>query len=232
MNKNRKIITWITVCSVWNLAVITVHIIMRSQLKFPTLNFEFFGWLIPVFMTIPFHGLFFGILSVYRKRFMKVFATVYNTVGILCYVSFVAVVTLGFSQWEPGLYPLVSETDNISHYLILDYETWYEKIYKVLPERIPENAQNIQYEYHYAPIELDYTVDAQWRLPENDFEEEKERISADAQECIEEDNKTVCTFFWCGQYDRSPGALYNIEIEFDDGTGTVSYHLLKNVITS
>lgn len=232
MNKKRKIITWIIICSLWNLSVITIHIIMRSQLKFPTLNFEFFGWLIPVFMTVPFHGLFFGILSVYRKRFMKGFAKVYTTVGILCYIFFVAFVTLGFSQWEPGLYPLVSETDDVSHYLILDYETEYEKIYKVLPERVPENAQNIRYEYHYAPIELDYTVDAQWRLPENDFEEEKERVSAKAHNCTDNGNKTVYSFFWSGQYDRSPGALYNIEIEFDDGTRTVSYHLLKNVITS
>lgn len=232
MNKKRKIITWIIICSLWNLSVITIHIIMRSQLNFPTLDFDSYGWLIPVFMTVPFHGLFFGILSVYRRRFMKAFAVVYNTVGILCYIFFVAFVTLGFSLWKPVLYPLVSETDDVSHYLILDYETEYEKIYKVLPERVPENAQNIQYEYHYAPTELDYTVDARWTLPGNDFEKEKERVSANAQERIDEDNKTVCTFFWCGQYDRSPGALYNIEIEFDNETGTVSYHLLKNVITS
>lgn len=216
----------------WNLAVITVHIIMRSQLKFPTLNFEFFGWLIPVFMTIPFHGLFFGILSVYRKRFMKVFATVYITVGILCYVSFVAVVTLGFSSWEPTLYPLISETDNISHYLMLDNETEYEIIYKMFPREILESAENIQYKYRYEPIELDYEVNAQWFLSQTDYDAEKMRVKQNADECEEEDGKTVCTFFWCGQYDRSPGALYNIEIEFDDGMRTVNYHLLKNVITS
>ncbi len=205
---------------------------MRSQLNFPNLDFHFYGWLIPVFMSVPFHALFFGILSVYRNRFMKAFAIIYTAVGWLSYIFFVAFVTLGFSQWEPVLYPLVSETDDVSHYLILDYETEYEKIYEVLPEKVPENAQNIQYKYYYSSIDLDYTVDAQWSLAENDFEEEKERIIGNAHECINDGNKTVYRFFWSGQYDRSPGALYNIEIEFDDETGTVRYRLLKNVTTS
>ncbi len=232
MNNKRKVITWIIICSLWNFAVITVHIIMRSQLEFPTLDFDFYGWLIPVFMTVPFHGLIFGILSVYRKRLIKAFAIFYTAAGIIFYISFVAFVTLGFTQFEPGLYPLVSETDDISHYLILDNETDYEKVYMVLPEAVPFNAQNIKYKYCYEPVELDYTVDVQWSLSENDFEQEKERVSEYAQECINNDSKTVCTFFWSGQYDKAPGALYNAEVEFDDETRTVSYHLLKNVITS
>lgn len=235
MNKKRKIIAWIIVCSIWNVLVITMHIIMRSSLEFPTLNFERGGWLIPIFMTVPFHALFFGIISVYRKRLMKVFAVIYTAVGMLCYLVFISIVlyiNFAFEAREPLLYPLISETDNPAHYLVFDNETEYEKICEALPMEIPEAAQNVTYKYRYIPEGMDYTVDAQWALPGNDFEKEKERVSTNAQECIEEDNKTVCTFFWCGQYDRSPGALYNIEIEFDNETGTVSYHLLKNVVTS
>ncbi len=232
MNKKRKIIAWIIICSLWNFAVITIHIIMRSQLKFPTLNFEFFGWLIPVFMTVPFHGMFFGIISVYRKRFMKIFAIAYTTVGIICYISFVAAVTLGFSQWEPALYPLISETDNISFYLVLDNETEYEAIFKMFPSDIPASANNIQYKYRYEPIELDYEVNAQWLLSQTDYDSEKMRVKQNADECEQVSGKTLYKLWWQGEAEHSPGVYYNAEVEFDSETKEVKYRLLKNTVTS
>lgn len=49
MSKNKKITAWIMVCMLWNIVVVGIHIIMRSNFKFPALDFSFFGWLIPVF---------------------------------------------------------------------------------------------------------------------------------------------------------------------------------------
>lgn len=232
MDKKRRIIVWITVCSIWNLAVIIPHIIMRSHLKFPTLNFEFYGWLIPVFMTVPFHCLFFGIVSVYRKKIMKAFAVCYTVVGIFCYITFLTFTTMCFTEWEPGLYPLVSETDNVADYLVTDNEMEYDKIYKIFPEKIPERVEGVEYKYRYEPLELDYNVDAKWSLPQADYDTEKARVRQNAEECREEDGKTICKLWWRSDEVATPGIYYNIDVEFEDKTQAVRYHLLKNTITS
>lgn len=170
MAKKRKITAWVIVCLLWETLVVGVHILMRSQLKFPTLNLELFGWLVPMFMAVPFWALLFGIVSVYRKRLMKAFAVMFTSLGIVVYIAYIAFVTLGLTVWEPGLYPLISKTESTADYLVLDgrFEKNYDEITKIMPKTIPEGARNVSYSYEYDPT-LRASLSVAWELPENEY---------------------------------------------------------------
>lgn len=186
MSKKKKIISWLIVFFIWNSAVVGFHIFMRSQLEFPTLNFEslgWFAWSIPIFMTVPFYGLFFGILSVYRKKLMKAFAVLFTVVGILAYLGFVVISTNFLTDWTPGIYPLMSETENASDYLVLDgtLKDEYDQIVKILPETIPEEAKNVKYKYTNNPLEGS-RIELYFELPEDKYETFKDDVQKNQEE--------------------------------------------------
>lgn len=170
MAKRRKITVWIIVCLLWETLIVGVHIFMRSQLKFPTLNFEVFGWLIPVFMAVPFVALFFGIVSVHRKRLMKTIAVIFTVLGMLIYVVYVGLVTGGLTYWKPGMYPIISKTQKVENYLVLDsrFDKNYDEITKIMPKTVPETAKNVSYYYEYDPTSR-ALLSISWELPENEY---------------------------------------------------------------
>lgn len=186
MSKKKKIISWLIVFFIWNSAVVGFHIFMRSQLEFPTLNFEslgWFAWSIPIFMTVPFYGLFFGILSVYRKKLMKAFAVLFTVVGIFAFLGFVVISTNLLTDWTPGIYPLMSETENASDYLVLDgtLKDEYDQIVKILPETIPEEAKNVKYKYTNNPLEGS-RIELYFELPEDKYETFKDDVQKNQEE--------------------------------------------------
>lgn len=170
MAKRRKITLWIIVCLLWETLVVGVHIFMRSQLKFPALNLEVLGWLVPIFMAVPLVALVFGVASVHRKRLMKTIAVIFTFLGVLIYVAYVGLVTFGFTDWKPGLYPLMSKTQNVENYLVLDgrFDKNYDEITKIMPKSVPKNAKNVSYNYEYDPTSR-ASVSAAWELPENEY---------------------------------------------------------------
>lgn len=234
MGKKTKIMLCVTVCLIWNLAVLIPFFIMRSQLKFPTLNLMQYGWLIPLFMTMPFVGLFFGLVSIYRKKILKWLASIYIVFGILFYSAFLTITTLAFTTWYPHLYPMISETNSISDYLIIDdTDAAYERIVKIMPQQIPTNAQNVTYNYRYVPLELDYSVNAQWNIPEADYEAEKQRVKDISDSNAVKNEMTICTISWSmGVNDTNPPCDYSINVEFYDETNVINYTVIKNSYTS
>lgn len=171
MKKKKQITTWLIVCLLWETLVVGVHILMRSQLKFPTLNFELFGWLVPMFMAVPFWALLFGIVSVYRKRLMKIVAVVFTVFGVLIYIGYIGLVTGGFQDLKPGIYPLMSDTNEVKNYLVLDGDFLVnrDKITEIMPENIPDKATDIVYSYRYEPA-MYGCVNISYTLPEAEYE--------------------------------------------------------------
>ncbi len=171
MTKKRKITAWVIGCLLWELVVVGIHIFMRSQLKFPTLNLEVLGWLVPVFIAVPFIALLFGVLSVRRKKeLMEAFAIIFAVLGALIYVAYV-----GFSIFI--LPPLMSDTKNTQDYLVFDSDfvmDFYDEIVEVIPETIPENATNVVYNYRYEPLSHGWLY-VYWELPEDEYEDFKNK---------------------------------------------------------
>ena len=186
MTKKRKITAWVVVCLLWELVVVGIHIFMCSLHKFPTLNHEFFGWLIPVFMTLPFIALLLGLASIDRKKIVRTFAKIFTAFGIVLYIA-----CAFFPCAYPPLYPLMSDTKNVEDYLIFDIEfTWlYDNIVGVIPETIPENATNVVYNYHYE-LAWGGSIYTYWELPEDEYEAFKnETLQKDGT--IKEDSQGI-----------------------------------------
>lgn len=223
MKKKKQILTWIIVCLLWETLVVGVHILMRSQLKFPVLNLELFGWLIPVFMAVPFWALLFGIVSVYRKRLMKAFAVVFTVLGVMVYIAYIAFVTLGLAVWEPGLYPLISKTESTADYLVLDgkFAENYDEITEIMPKTIPDDATSIEYNYRYEPGMRGF-LSVSWKLPESEYETFKKETLQKDGEITQDSRGTIFKYSW--YTDSLP--YYNwSQLIFNDERHSISYTL-------
>ena len=71
---------------VWIILVYGLFLFMRSQLKFPTLDLNNYGWLVPVFMIVSFWGGVLALVSTEKRTKLRVFTSVLLIVGIV--VSF------------------------------------------------------------------------------------------------------------------------------------------------
>ena len=165
MSKKRKRTAWIVVCLLWELVVIGFYIYMHSLFKFPKLNFDFLGWLIPIFIVVPLLALLFGVLSVRRKKeLMEAFAIIFAVLSALLYCAHIFLSLFMLS-------PIMSDTTNKDDYLVLDNDMalCYEDIVAVIPEAIPENATNVVYKYHYEPW-ANGCIYVYWELPEDEYE--------------------------------------------------------------
>lgn len=186
MDKKSKITAWVIICLLWESVVVGIHMFMCLLYKFPTLNLEHFGWLVPVFMMLPFVALFLGIVSVHRKKLMKVFAVIFTALGIVMYIA-CAFLPCAY----PPLYPLMSDTKNTEDYLVFDDDfVWlYDDIVGVIPETIPESATNVVYNYHYE-LAAEGWMYVYWELPEDEYEAFKnETLQKDGM--ITEDSRGI-----------------------------------------
>ena len=186
MKKKKQILTWLIVCLLWETLVVGVHILMRSQLKFPTLNLEVLGWLVPIFMAVPLVALVFGVVSVRRKKeLMEAFSIIFAVLSAL-----LCVVHIGFSMFI--LPPFMSDTKKIGDYLVFDADfvtDLYDEIVEVIPETIPENATNVVYNYRYEPLSHGWMY-VYWVLPEDEYEAFKnETLKKDG--AITEDSRGI-----------------------------------------
>ena len=185
MSKKRKRTAWIVVCLLWELVVIGFYIYMHSLFKFPKLNFDFLGWLIPIFIVVPLLALLFGVLSVRRKKeLMEAFAIIFAVLSALLYCAHIFLSLFMLS-------PIMSDTTNKDDYLVLDNDMalCYEDIVAVIPEAIPENATNVVYKYHYEPW-ADGWIYFYWELPEDEYEAFKnETLQKDGT--IEKDSRGI-----------------------------------------
>ncbi len=82
---------------------------------------------------------------------------------------FVCCSTLGFEAKEPVFYPLISQTNKVENYLIIDNGVINEENEKMLrdifPKSIPNEASEITYDYFYGAGDFSMSISAKWKLP-------------------------------------------------------------------
>ncbi len=226
MAKKYKITAWVVVCMVWELVVIGIHIFMSSQLKFPTLNPELFGWLIPVFMAVPFIVLFLGLVSIDRKKPVKILAIVFAILSIVIYVDYIFLTTGGFRVWEPGLYPLMSETEDIKDYLVFDddFAENYDEIVDIIPETVPDDATYVVYNYYFEPGFNGFLY-VYWELPKDDYAVfKKEILKKDGIiENIEDGVKVSLNW-----NQKEIFGVVGAELLFNDESNCIHYKIIAN----
>ncbi len=153
------------------------------QLKFPILDFERhsafdlgFENFYPIFIGVWFLSVVAVVFSSEKIKILKWFSTYITVSGLIVFaVSFGVMCT--WLEWGPQLYPLASKTEDVANYLVVDTAVDYEFVSSVIPEQIPESAQDIKYEYFYEPNVGNYTVSVSWNLSDEEYKSERARFS-------------------------------------------------------
>ena len=195
--------------------------LMRSQLKFPTLELHDYGWLVIAFMTASFWGLIFALVSTEKRKKLRVFTSVFVVLGIVASLCYMTVTTYFFTFMEPGIYPLCSETTDPDDYLVFDgrFDANYEYITEIVPLEIPEKAENVEYKYYYSGI-WSGRFNASWGLPETDYDLLKEETLNKSGDVTQEGEVTTFVTEW--NTTDIPAFGTNMTIEFNDETKIVS----------
>ena len=204
------------------ISVYGLFFLMRSQLKFPTLELHDYGWLVIAFMTASFWGLIFALFSTEKRKKLRVFTSVFVVLGIVASLCYMTVTTYFFTFMEPGIYPLCSETTDPDDYLVFDgrFDANYEYITEIIPLEIPEKAENVEYKYHYDGIRSG-SFNASWSLPETEYKLLKEETLRKSGDITHEG--AVTTFVTSWNVTEIPAFGTNLTVEFNDDTKTVSY---------
>lgn len=207
---------------IWLVLVYGLFFYMRSQLKFPTLDLQNEGWLVPLFMTVSFWGLVLALVSGEKRKKLRIFSSVFIIIGIIASACYTTVTTYFFNTDEPGIYPLYSETTDTADYLIFDkaFEGNYDYIIQFMPSQIPEEAENVKYEYKYNST-LSGSFSASWSLPQAKYEALKKETLGKKGEIAYNADITIFTTNW----DITDASVFgtSFSAEFNDATRTVSY---------
>lgn len=209
---------------VWIILVYGLFLFMRSQLKFPTLDLNNYGWLVPVFMIVSFWGGVLALVSTEKRTKLRVFTSVLLIVGIVVSFCYTLATTFFFNFMEPGIYPLYSETTNPDDYLVLDgeFEGNYETLTELMPREIPEEAENVKYKYYYNST-LSGRFEVSWSLPEKEYEQLKKQTLAKNGEIVYGENgETVFSASW--NLTEIPAFFTGFSAAFNDELKTVTYN--------
>lgn len=196
--------------------------LMRSQLKFPTLDLNNYGWIVIAFMTASFWCLIFSVAFTEKRRILRGFTSVFVVLGILASLCYMTITTSFFNFAQPGIYPLYSETTDPHDYLVFDgrFEANSEYITEFAPSEIPTNAENVEYKYHYDGIRSG-SFNASWSLPETEYKLLKEETLRKSGDVTHEGAVTTFVTEW--NTTDIPAFGTNMTIEFNDETKIVSY---------
>ena len=217
MKKKTKIILLV----IHGLVLFVPFIMAATQLKFPALDFETyssyelgFEKYFPIFIGVWLLGVMSVPLCEKLNKF-KGFST-YITVGGLVVFMLGFGTVCGALDLGPELYPLVSETEKASNYLVFDDRVDAEFVSTLLPEKIPENAKDVEYKYFFEPCAGNYTVCASWRLSDEDYKSEKTRF-ASWNNGRTANSKSIST-------GKNLYAM-NATVEFDDAIKEIKYYI-------
>ena len=182
------------------------------------------------FISLPFIissvGLLLKILleKLTKKEIFHIILTVITFVLIAIAIS----LSLGFSIMAVfgGVYE--SETSDIKNYKKFDsYVEMDQGIKKLLPEEVPQSAEDISYYYRHAYcIDPDYDIYAEWTLPEDEYLKEKERVMSlfEEQDRKDLDKEDEYTSYVIGADDSNfKSHYYYLIFEYSDETNSVRY---------
>lgn len=202
----KKKIVWVIISLLWVIMILTPIVYYASKLKFPVICPGIVSKIITaILILLP--VIFIVIAKVSKKE--NVVLSVFIICTVLNLVS-IWVFTFGFTADVSFFYPVVSYTDSKENYLVIDENVLYaeDKVFAVFPDSIPNEAEDIDYEYYCEMSSNTVQIIARWTLPNEEYQLEKSRMSVGYKET--------------SVYDYSSFA-YNLTVEFDDTSNSVIY---------
>lgn len=217
MKKKTKIVLLV----IHGLLLFVPFIIAATQLKFPVLDFarhsvhdlsleNFY----PIFIGVWLLGVALVLLSEKLNKF-KGFATYITVGGLIVFLMGFGIVG-NMRGFGPHMYPLASTTVDVGNYLVLDVAVDSDFVKSAIPERVPESAQNIKYEYFYEPNVGNYKISVSWSLSDEDYKSEKTRF-ASWNNGRTANSKSIST-------GKNLYAM-NATVEFDDAIKEIKYYI-------
>ncbi|MGN1349246.1 MAG: hypothetical protein ACI4VI_09910 [Acutalibacteraceae bacterium] len=187
----------------------------RSNCKFPVFNPDIFTYICLLITIIP--TVFFFVMCFTNRSVSKVISIVLILIIVVNAVDFTEILRLRYKI--SLIYDFYSETTDSSNYLIIDDYSFVkdealEKLKKIFPEKIPDSASEIQYNYYADSSSEEMQIETKWTLPEEDYQTAK--ANAKGYPCsINEIDYFSCT-----------SEEYYIVSAFDDAKHTVEYIFL------
>lgn len=218
MNKIARLL----VSTLWLMLSVILPIIIVLNLKFPVIDNERYGYIfIPVSIAFPLFFLVYSIVSFKTKKNNKIVDS-FIIVGLIAAVVYTFICTLGFTKVCTAVYPLVSSTQDIDDYLIIEddlVESDYKYICTLFPKTIPDGATNI--DYYYCDWFFGYRLDASWNLPYEEYLLDKENTLAMYKGVSTiEDEKTIIEY----SFDTD---VYIAKKEFIDSECLIKYEFIR-----
>lgn len=160
-----------------------------------------------------------GVLLIvfYRKVGKRTKTTLFALLATSVVISFVFIIAFLIMP------PCASETNNPENYLIFDESCPASDItYNgLLPSEIPSECENVRYFYTYSNYpDLHYDVFAQWSLPREKYNAEKERL---VSLFPESEVETIGDYSVVFISDEKKTTLDHIAFAFNDKNFTVRY---------
>ena len=211
----------LSVCGVWFSLLLIQLIIALCILKYPTLDSEFYGFLIPLNLCLPVIAAVFTFVSSEKRKFLKWFSVVFTALGVLNAAVFLTFTTWFFHVPVSTFYPLVSYTDNVADYLNVEKDIQQrhgEYFKRFFPEEIPGNATDVRYEYLRRIDELEFRVALEYTLPEPDFSRVKQQAESDEYAVLRQEDDSV--FY---EYFYEIDATLRLRLSFDEASRRVCY---------
>lgn len=198
---------WIITSFMWVFFLLLPYVFYASKIQHPKLAGGFIVKIILIVMiTLP------AFIKLIGNRFNKNKLVLKFFIGciVLRFLSVLAF-TFAFTVKDPFFYPIVSYTDSIKDYLVLDDNivyVSYDELYYVFPEKIPREAQNVIYRYYCDTSSNTMEINAEWGLPEEDYYIEKVRINGSKYGSV---------------YTYGNSFAYRLAVEFDDEKKSIRY---------
>ncbi len=197
--KNKNKFFWCITSVLWVVLIIAPILYYAQQMKFPVIAG---GIVLKIVMLvlILLPVIFILISKLTGKE--KVLVVIFSICTVLNFIS-VFIFTFGFALDAPFFYPVVSYTDSVSDYMILDENVLYidhDVLSAIFPESVPEKATDITYEYYCDMPSSTVKIYAKWTLPDEEYFLEKRRL-----------------------IDDYGSLIYNLKVEFNDQEKSVYY---------
>lgn len=211
----------LTVCGVWFSLLLIQLIIALCILKYPALDPQFYGFLIPLNLCLPVIATVFTLLSSEKRKLFKWLSVGFTAVGVLNALVFLTFTTWFFHAPVTTFYPMISYTEDADDYLKVEKDIGKQHgdyLERFFPEEIPREATDIRYEYYRRIDELEFRVVLEYTLPEADFIRLKQQTERDEYAMLREEDGSM--FY---EYFYEVDATLRLRLRFDENLRRICY---------
>lgn len=208
-----------TILSVLWLLLVTIPIIVTvCNLRFPAFDYRRFGQIIiPLFLILPLVSVIYSV-AVYKSEKAHKIIDSLLVLGLVFEMICTTICTFGFRNYNNDLYPLVSTTEELENYLVIEKrfeESDRKYILQVFPEKIPEDATETSYYYRCTAFGI-YDIKGRWKLPYEKYIFERNRIISN--ELLYDKSSDVYEYNYSFDID-----IYTATVIFNDSDCSISY---------